>query len=370
MKNLMTFNTTVQNAFNNDNEEFINFSELLYDVYHNQVKEFTAKEAKEKIQEKFRAALGIDPSDKPQKVRRAIKANRELVYTLIEETIDDAIITGWMENPFFLEYVDTKNLALDDENDFYVEDDSILSISKVSGNHHNMIRQRLGAGRHFSVAGEWYGVKIYSDFERVLTGAEDWATFVSKVADAVNRYLYDAVYAALRGARENLGANWVKSGALQAENKATLVKLCQDIAMATGSEVTIFGARTALSALTSMADVNWAPETVKEEYYKNGGILGNWEGFRVAEIGQGLKRGAGINSATVEYQLDSDRLYIIPTNVANKFIKVVNYGEPQVSQITDRDTNRDMSYEYEVLYKMGINVVLNTVFGVWNILAN
>lgn len=137
--------------------------------------------------------------------------------------------------------------------------------------------------------------------------------------------------------------------------------------MATGSDVTIFGARTALSSLTGMADVNWAPESVKQEYYKNGGILGNWEGFQVAEIGQGLRRGASINSAAVDYQLDTDRLYIIPTNVANKFIKLVNYGEAQVSQVTDRDTNRDMSQEYEVLYKLGINVVLSTVFGVWEI---
>lgn len=201
----------------------------------------------------------------------------------------------------------------------------------------------------------------------MLTGAEDWAAFVSKVAEAINRYLYDALYASLRGAKENLGANWVKNGALDAANKSTLVKLCQDISYATGSEVTIFGARTALSSLTAMADVNWAPENVKKEYYANGGILGNWEGFACAEIGQGLKRGAGINSASVEYQLDTDRLYIIPTSVANKFIKLVNYGETQVSQVTDKDINRDMSYEYEVLYKMGINVILNTVFGVWEI---
>ena len=72
-------------------------------------------------------------------------------------------------------------------------------------------------------------------------------------------------------------------------------------------------------------------------------------------------------SASVEYQLDTDRLYIIPTSVANGFIKLVNYGEAQVSQVTDRDINRDMSYEYEVIYKLGINVILSTVFGVWEI---
>ena len=367
MKNLMTFNATVQNAFDNDNEKFVNFSELLLDAARGEVKEYSAKDANKKIVEKFRAALGIDANDRPQAVKRAIRANKDLVFTLIEETIEEMIISGWMENPFFMQFVESKNLALGDENDFYVEDDSVLSVSKVSGNHHNMIRQKLGAGRHFSVAGEWYGLKIYSDFERILTGAEDWAKFVSKVAEAINRYLYDALYASLKGAQTNLGANWVKSGALETANKATLVKLCQDISYATGSEVTIFGARTALSSLTGMADVNWAPEDVKKEYYANGGILGNWEGFAVAEIGQGLKRGAGINSAAVEYQLDTDKLYIIPTSAANKFIKLVNYGETQVSQVTDRDTNRDGSYEYEVQYRMGINVVLNTVFGVWDI---
>ena len=367
MKALITFNSTVQNAFNNDNETFMEFSQLLVDAARGEVKDYSAKDANKKIVEKFRAALGISENDRPQAVKRAIRANKDLVFTLIEETIEEMIITGWMENPFFMQFVETKNLALGDENDFYVEDDSILSVSKVSGNHHNMIRQRLGAGRHFSVAGEWFGLKIYSDFERVLTGAEDWARFVSKVAEAINRYLYDALYASLRGAKDSLGANWVKSGALEATNKAKLVKLCQDISYATGSEVTIFGARTALSSLTGMADVNWLSEKMKDEYYANAGILGNWEGFAVAEIGQGLKRGAGINSETVEYQLDTDRLYIIPTSVANKFIKLVNYGETQVSQVTDRDTNRDMSYEYEVLYKMGINVILNTVFGVWEI---
>lgn len=134
--------------------------------------------------------------------------------------------------------------------------------------------------------------------------------------------------------------------------------------MATGSPVTIFGDRTALSALSAMADVNWISETMKNEYHKNGGVLGDWEGFSLAEIGQGLKRGAGINSVSVEYQLKTDRLYIIPTSVSNKFIKLVNYGETQVDQVTDNSKNRDGSHEYEVLYKMGINIILNSVLGI------
>ena len=162
MKALITFNSTVQNAFENDNEIFMEFSQLLVDAARGEVKDYSAKDANKKIVEKFRAALGISENDRPQAVKRAIRANKDLVFTLIEETIEEMIITGWMENPFFMQFVETKNLALGDENDFYVEDDSILNVSKVSGNHHNMIRQRLGAGRHFSVAGEWFGIKFSS----------------------------------------------------------------------------------------------------------------------------------------------------------------------------------------------------------------
>ena len=139
MKNLMMFNATVQNAFDNDNENFVNFSQLLVDAARGEVQEYSAKDANKKIVEKFRSALGITENDRPQTVRRAIRANKDLVFTLIEETIEEMIITGWMENPFFNQFVETKNLALGDENDFYVEDDSILSVSKVSGNHHNIV---------------------------------------------------------------------------------------------------------------------------------------------------------------------------------------------------------------------------------------
>lgn len=139
MKNLMTFNTTVQNAFDNENANLVCFSELLLDAARGEVKEYSAKDANKKIVEKFRAALGIEPTDRPQHVKRAIRANKDLVFTLIEETIEEMIVSGWMENPFFMQFVETKNLALGDENDFYVEDDSILSVSKVSGNHHNIV---------------------------------------------------------------------------------------------------------------------------------------------------------------------------------------------------------------------------------------
>lgn len=367
MTKFMRFDANVRNAFENDEATYLNFEKLLVDTARKQVKEYSYEEAKAKVVEKFREVLGIDENAKAPQIRRAIRANQNLVFTIIEETVEEMIRTGWDNNPFFMEYAEIKNLALGDTNDFYVGDDSILHVSKVSGNHHNLIRDRLGAGRHFAVTTEWFGLKIYTDFERVMTGAEDWSAFILKIVEAVNRYIYDAVYAALKDSKDKLGANWVQSGALETANKAKFVKLCQDIEMATGSSIVIFGTRSALSSLSAMANVDWMPNSAKEEYYKNGGLLGLFEGIRVAEIGQGLKRGASINSASVDYQVDNNQLYIVPVDQVNKFIKIVNEGDAQVSQISDRDTNRDGSYEYEYQFKMGIAVIFNSVFGFWNI---
>ena len=76
MANFMRFNSTVQAAFENNAENFVHFQKLLVDAANKEVKEYSAKEANAKIVEKFRAALGIDPSDKGPQVKRAIRANQ------------------------------------------------------------------------------------------------------------------------------------------------------------------------------------------------------------------------------------------------------------------------------------------------------
>ncbi len=51
----------------------------------------------------------------------------------------------------------------------------------------------------------------------------------------------------------------------------------------------------------------------------------------------------------------------------NKFIKLVNEGDTQITQVTDPTTRRDMTYEYEYQMKFGIAVVTNLKWGMWNI---
>ena len=60
-------------------------------------------------------------------------------------------------------------MADGDTNEFYVPDEVILTVSELSGNHHDIIRQRLAEGQTFSVRTSWYGIKIYAEY--VLVGS-------------------------------------------------------------------------------------------------------------------------------------------------------------------------------------------------------
>ena len=138
MNKFMNFAANVQNVFNNDANDFMAFSQLLTDVARG-TQAVSKEEANAKIVEVFQNVLGIDKNSRPGDVRKAVRRNQALVFDIIEETIQSLLITGWGEDPFFQKYVDQRNLALGDKNEFYTEDDSILSVMRVAGNHHDIV---------------------------------------------------------------------------------------------------------------------------------------------------------------------------------------------------------------------------------------
>ena len=50
-----------------------------------------------------------------------------------------------------------------------------------------------------------------------------------------------------------------------------------------------------------------------------------------------------------------------------RFLKMVNEGDVQLRAITDKDTLMDMTYEQEIMVKLGVAVMLNSAFGVYDI---
>lgn len=366
---LMNFDARVREVFNNDEEKLNAFKKLMLDTANANFEDgITAKEADKKIREKFMSVIGCNEHSTKAEIRKAIKRNQQVLFDLIEEVVPNLLQTGWTENPFFNEFVETKHIDIGDKNVFYTEDDTLLTVSKVSGNHWDIDRQRLGKGASYSVETSWYGIAVYSEYERLLTGAEDFSTFVSKLYEAIDRYINESIYQAMLSAAEQLpggtdgNGQWVKTGALDASEKLKFLQLIEDVQMATGMEVVIMGTKTALSRLEAMQDIDWVSEDMRVQRNTTGRI-GYFEGIRLVEIKQGFK----LNDTSAKL-VDDKQLLIMPVG-DNKFIKVVNEGQPEMRQVNDNTFHQDMTYDYRYMWKMGVGVQIGLLFGVYNIVA-
>ena len=183
---------------------------------------------------------------------------------------------------------------------------------------------------------------------------------MSKITEAFDRYVNQALYEALMGIGSTLGAQWYKSSAISEATKETLRTLCMDVGMASDSEVVIMGTRAALASVFALNDVSWASGDMKNEMYTTG-RFGYWEGIRLVELKQGFK----LNDTT-QYLVANDVLFIMPVGI-DPMLKLVYEGDTRMYQVQDAGTHMDMTYDSEVQTKLGIGVVTNAKFGYWKI---
>lgn len=352
MKNFMNFDMKVQSVFENGSDDFANFHSLMVDTARG-VQKVSKQEANDKIREIFCQIIGVNEHSSTKEVRQAIRRNQTLIYDLLEDVYADALVSGWENNPFFEQFVETKNLAIGDRNEFYIPDNSVLNVMDVSGNSHDIWRQKVSHGRTESLTTGWIAVKVFEDFERIVTGRADFAALIAKVPEAINMYVREAVYNTMSGYVSSLPAAFKASGTLSADALRTL---CETVSMATGKEVVIMGTRTALRSITGLQNASYISDTMKDEFNRTG-LLGMWEGYQLLEIMQGFKK-----NDLSKYLVDNKTIYIMPVD-AERPIKVVYEGDTIITQSQDQAAKLDMSYEHEVATKLGVGIIWNYNFG-------
>ena len=324
--------------------DYAEYSQLMFDTAKGEEKVST-KDANNKIREIMFSVLGVDENCSRKELRKAIRRHKIDVFEIIEETVENLLVSGWGENPFFNEFVEIKSMADGDTNEFYVPDEVILTVSELSGNHHDLIRQRLAEGQTFSVRTSWYGIKIYTEYELFMAGRVDWAGFVQKIYEAFDKKINDMVYAAVMAAGEKVlpSTQFNKTGTLSSTTKDEFMTLIEDVQMATGDEVVVMGTKSALAKLSAMEDITM------------------FEGIRLVEIPQRFA-----NNDTSKKLVDNTKLLIMPV-ADNKFIKIYNEGDAQIKEASDGNTNMDKTNEYEYQIKMGVATIIGKRFGVWTL---
>lgn len=318
------------------------------DLFKKRVTEYTPAKGNEVMRNAFVDIVGTSTPD-----YRQFRKHKNEIFEVIEEVLDQTITDG-MLTPFFDQFVEYRDLNLGDTNEFYVEDRSMLVVARHAGNHWNIRRQKLNVGDSFVVATEPIAIAIYADFKRFLAGRLDWDAFVSKVGQAFTQDLNSRVYAEFMSTINYLPAEFKATGTY---DEATLLEIAEHVQAANqGSEIIIAGTRTGLSKLSGAQAL--LSEQMKNELNQNG-VLANWNGYSLLPIPQNHK------SNSFEFQVDNDRLMILPANA--KPIKVVKEGTPLIKEVSDGLTNRDMSMEYNFIAQYGVASVFNMLYGQYQI---
>lgn len=137
MKKFMDFSADVRNTFDNNEENYVQLCRYMNDAANRIYTDYNASETDTIIRKQINKILGINYAEANQRDRRiAWKNHGKEVCALVEEILIDRNISGWTDgNTFFDTYVETVNTGAGDQNEFYVEDNSLLVVSKFAGSH-------------------------------------------------------------------------------------------------------------------------------------------------------------------------------------------------------------------------------------------
>ncbi len=317
-------------------------------------------EANAKILDFSRKVLGIEDIKNATEVRRAIRDNGRQWFDIIEDTVNVAVAVGLQENDWFNELVDRKTIGYHDRQDFYVENEAILSVAKAGTSHHDHVLQRLGVGQPISIPTELHVVKVGADINKYIAGQVDWSKLIDAITTAYIADIQKDVYSQVAVAVNQLPATFKGTGAL---NKANFDNIIENVSLANnGAEVILMATRAGVNAINGIQTVQYIADFQKDNH-ANSGSIGIYEGNRIVVIPNRF------TDNTMTSKIFADQIMMIPViGDAGKFIKYVEEGDIMISEIMDRDSKYTSDLQtYEVQRRYGTGVVLGRKFGAWTL---
>lgn len=279
----------------------------------------------------------------------AWEENKNKVFQILSVAIDavlPTILTNELDS-----LADVRSVAIGDKPKFDIEDSSLLRVGLVASGTQDLQRQQL-MGHSFSVTTDWYGAKVYAEFERFLAGEINWKTYIDRVAMSFNNKMQHQIYDAFTQSYDALRATRKVAGAYDEEKLTDLAEVIS--VSAGGKPVAVYGTRSALRAVSKGADLS---SNMKDEMNRVG-YLGTVGGLDLIAIPQAFKAG------TEEFALDNKSLLVLPQG--EKIVSVVLEGQ---AIVTDKDpmTNNSLQKEFLTLKKYGLQVAQTSVYGMYNL---
>lgn len=316
---------------------------LAVDTYKNKIKgNFSKTDSLEVLREAF-----IELNGGSTKIDyKALRRNGVEMFEIIEEILQQTVLEGLPEDSFFHQFVEYKNLALGDQNSFYIPDRTMLAVSEIADGTTSLRRQRLDVGTNVSIPTSWKGIKIYEHLSRLLAGRVDFNELIDALEKAFKLRINDDVYTAFTGVFSSLPSGFSVSGSFDED---VLLGIIDHVEAATGKDAIVVGTRAALRKCPTAI----VSDAAKEDVYKMG-YYGSFNGTPMARIKQAHTVG------TYTFKLSDNDIYVVTGQ--EKPVKFVTEGEVRIVA-GDALGNVDLTQDYFYGTQYGTGVAITDLFG-------
>ena len=271
------------------------------------------------------------------------RENKNTVFSLLEETIDDVLPKKVLEQ--YSQFAEVKTFAQGDKPVF------TQRITTAAKRRAKQFVTKVGLagiyevfkldGKTYEVPTSAFGGAAQIGFEEFLDGRVDFADVLEIIMEGLDECVYLEIERALKGAVTSLQtANKV------IDNKFDEAQMDRLLAVADSyGQSTIYC--TFEFAATMIPGEGWISDAMKDAKWNNG-YLGNYKGHNVIILPQSFEDET--NSVKV---IDPSYAWIIPTG-AQKPVKIAFEGNAIVREIE----NADMSREVQIYKKLGVTAII------------
>ena len=278
------------------------------------------------------------------------------IFSIMENVLTTNLPLAWENSDFYRSFVDTKSTTFGDTNEFVVEDNSTMLVSRISGNHWQIERQKLQGKKSFSVALEWIGIRVYGELESFLKGTITLADMMAKLQKAFQNEIDARIVASFNGIGTYLPAKFQESGTY---DRATMNDLIQRVQIASQKDVILAGTRSALAAVAEGTNSAWISNAAKEELATTGVVVENIGlPCRAMIIPQTFVRG------TYDFSVNNNVLYVLPEGT--KPVKIFLEGQTRARDLDSQQTP-DMTIDAVVESKIGTAIIVDSLVGKYTI---
>lgn len=301
---------------------------------------YSADEVNDVLREQFRM-LGSD--------YKSFRRNQNLIYELIEQTIDEVLPRKVMKQ--YERFADVQSVAQGDQAHFR------LRITEAARKRAKAFVTRVGlAGRYetfmldgtdLTVQTSAIGGAVKIGFEEFLDGRYTLADFTEVMLEGMDEYIYNEILKALDAVVAQTPANnRVTTAGFDEASMDQLLAVADSYG--TGRS-TIFCTQEFASKM--LPQDKFVSEDMKNRLWRDG-WLGDYKGHSVVMLEQSM-----VDTTNSEKVVDPSKAYIFASVAGNeKPVKIVFEGETAVRTVNDND---DWSTDMQTYKKFGVAVFSN-----------